>query len=692
MLYQTALKLAHWRADTAGSTSYPEKSKSFLVLFFKKELLAFAYACGIAATQYPRGGRAQSVDYGGLEQIFGEPITTSATGKPQRVSEAPANMVIITADDIRRSGADNIPDILQFVTGIDVRRYSFGDTQVGVRGYDSPLNPRLLVLVDGREVYNNVFGFAAWNAIPVQLGEIRQIEVVKGPNSALFGFNAVSGVINIVTFDPLLDNTNVATVRSGTQGFGQGELVATQHFGTTAGVRVSLGGWTASGYKQPVPTQAGPPRYDSFNIDGRWDLTSWVLLRASGGYTDTHTERPLPIEVSQDFRDHLSYWRIGGAAQTRIGTVDVDVYQNHDLHDPNGQQDNTLLVAKISDLVKLNADNTVRAGFEFRTNTVTSAPVYGGTVSYNNFAVNGMWDWQISSSYELTNALRVDHLDLAQSGMLLPIVGRTAQTFNATTFTQPSFNSGLVIHVSDTDTVRLMASRGLQVPSLVDFGLQLNVAPQVYILGTPAAMPESVWDAELAYNRALTPISATLETSVFFQRNTDLLAPPGATPYGPVGGVIASTAENFGSSDEIGFEVGLRGVTKGGFRWNASYRYASITQDEFASIVQNQATGFANGTPLHAIIAGGGYTIGAWELDAAGRFQSRFTDYAQNAMRAAVPVVVPDYVTFNARLGYRVTNDLTVAGTAEQFNVSRLLESSLQYVDRRFIASATLRY
>ena len=61
--------------------------------------------------------RAQSVDYSGFEQLFGEPVTTSATGKPQRMSEVPANMEIITADDIRRSGADNIPDILQFVAG-----------------------------------------------------------------------------------------------------------------------------------------------------------------------------------------------------------------------------------------------------------------------------------------------------------------------------------------------------------------------------------------------------------------------------------------------------------------------------------------------------------------------------------------------------------------------------------------------
>ncbi len=105
-----------------------------------------------SAVLHPVAARAQAVDYGTLEQMFGEPITSSVTGKPQRASEVPGDLTIITQDDIRRSGATSIPDVLQWVTGVDVRSYSFGDAQVGLRGYDQALNPRLLVLVDGRQV------------------------------------------------------------------------------------------------------------------------------------------------------------------------------------------------------------------------------------------------------------------------------------------------------------------------------------------------------------------------------------------------------------------------------------------------------------------------------------------------------------------------------------------------------------
>ncbi|MGA3404026.1 MAG: TonB-dependent receptor plug domain-containing protein, partial [Acetobacteraceae bacterium] len=77
------------------------------------------------------GAVAQSVDYGALEQLFGEPVTMSVTGKPQRAADAPANIEIITQDDIRRSGATTIPDVLRFVAGVDVREDGLGSADVG---------------------------------------------------------------------------------------------------------------------------------------------------------------------------------------------------------------------------------------------------------------------------------------------------------------------------------------------------------------------------------------------------------------------------------------------------------------------------------------------------------------------------------------------------------------------------------
>ncbi len=98
--------------------------------------LLLAGVSAFAITAIARNASAQSVDYGALEELYGEAVTTSVTGKPQKASEAPANLTIITQDDIRRSGTNNIPDILQFVAGIDIRRYGAADADVAIRGYD----------------------------------------------------------------------------------------------------------------------------------------------------------------------------------------------------------------------------------------------------------------------------------------------------------------------------------------------------------------------------------------------------------------------------------------------------------------------------------------------------------------------------------------------------------------------------
>ena len=229
----------------------------------------------------------QSVDYAGFEQLFDEPVTTSATGKPQRMSEVPANMEIITADDIRRSGADNIPDILQFVAGVDVRRYGFGAASVGIRGYNETSNPRLLVLLNGQQVYLDDFGRTQWDTLPVEMSEIRQIEIVKGPNTALFGFNAVSGVINIITYDPMRESVNSVTASGGTQGYSALSAVGTGQIADVGGVRLSAGGFRAQEYDainvapQDLPYRVSPERND-FNFDARAQAAPGVEVFASG--------------------------------------------------------------------------------------------------------------------------------------------------------------------------------------------------------------------------------------------------------------------------------------------------------------------------------------------------------------------------------------------------------------------------
>ena len=269
---------------------------------------------------------AQSVDYAGFEQLFGEPVTTSATGKPQRISEVPANMEIITADDIRRSGADNIPDILQFVAGISVRRYGFAAADVGIRGYNETSNPRLLVLVNGQQVYLDDLGRTQWYTLPVTLEEIRQIEIVKGPNTALFGFNAVSGVINIITYDPLLESVNTATLRGGTQGYASLSAVGTGRIADVGGLRIAADGFRAQEYAATgvafgdLPFREAPQR-GAFNIDARAQASSNVQVFASAAVVNTRIWEATSSPYYGTDYERTNWSRVGLIADTRYGLL-----------------------------------------------------------------------------------------------------------------------------------------------------------------------------------------------------------------------------------------------------------------------------------------------------------------------------------------------------------------------------------
>jgi outer membrane receptor for ferrienterochelin and colicins len=144
-----------------------------------KNTLLYSAAALIATSA---AANAQSIDYQVMGDMFGEPVTTGATGAPQRSTEVPATMIIITQDDIASAPEYDIPGILRHYSGVDVARFSMGQGEVGIRSAASPYTPRLLVLVNGREVYLDSYGYTAWSTLPVTLEEIQQIEVVKGPS------------------------------------------------------------------------------------------------------------------------------------------------------------------------------------------------------------------------------------------------------------------------------------------------------------------------------------------------------------------------------------------------------------------------------------------------------------------------------------------------------------------------------
>ncbi len=124
---------------------------------------------------------------------------TSVSKNEQKLSRTAAAAFVITQDDIRRSGANNIPDLLRMVPGMDVAQIDANTWAISARGLNGRFSNKLLVLVDGRTVYTPTFGGVFWDVLDVPLEDIDRIEVIRGPGGSLWGANAVNGVINIIT-------------------------------------------------------------------------------------------------------------------------------------------------------------------------------------------------------------------------------------------------------------------------------------------------------------------------------------------------------------------------------------------------------------------------------------------------------------------------------------------------------------
>jgi iron complex outermembrane recepter protein len=124
---------------------------------------------------------------------------TSASKKEQKLSQVAAAIFVITQEDIRSSGALNIPDLLRMVPGLDVAQINANTWAISARGFNLQFANKLLVLIDGRAVYTPLTGGVNWDTQDVPVEDIDRIEVIRGPGGTVWGSNAVNGVIDIIT-------------------------------------------------------------------------------------------------------------------------------------------------------------------------------------------------------------------------------------------------------------------------------------------------------------------------------------------------------------------------------------------------------------------------------------------------------------------------------------------------------------
>lgn len=228
-----------------------------------------------SASSYPQA-EAETEELMGLslEELLQVTVTTVAR-KPQSLSSTPAAIFVVSQDDIRRSGSRTIPDVLRMVPGLQVQQVDASSWAVTSRGSNGIFANKLLVLMDGRTIYSPMFSGVRWDTQDTDLASIDRIEVIRGPGAAMWGSNAVNGVINIITKDT-----------RETQGFqadaAVGDLTSLQttaRFGGAAGdefhYRVYGKYFDRDGYAPEVNGDSYDD-WDMWRIGGRFD---WSVTR-----------------------------------------------------------------------------------------------------------------------------------------------------------------------------------------------------------------------------------------------------------------------------------------------------------------------------------------------------------------------------------------------------------------------------
>ncbi len=645
--------------------------------------------------------RTQAMDYGSLEKLFGEPVTTSATGSPQRSTEVPANMIIVTADEIRRSGARDIPSVLRHVTGIDVLQWTAGDTEVSIRGYNQALSSRTLVLIDGRQVYADFYGFVPWSTLPVELSAIRQIEIVKGPSSALFGFNAVGGVINIVTFNPMYDDVNTVSVRAGTQGLVEGSGVATFKLGSVGALRLSGGLSTANEFNTPIPpSMIGASRTDNtreaVDANAVVKLADNIEFGLDASHTQVRRNEMGPIYTFTNSRYETNSIKAQLTADTHAGLLKFTAYGNWITQRaltgeaPPAVFNSQVTVVQADDVFNIGTHHTMRAALEYRHNSVNTGPTTGGNIFYDVMSASGMWKWEITRALSLTNALRFDHLSLGRSGMV-PVNYPLANSDWHRTIDELSFNSGLVWKVDDRDTLRLLVGRGVELPNLAETGGLLADYPTGSLTGVPSLEATTVTNYELAWDRALPSYAARVRASLFHQHSDKLISFEGDFLLTPGGAFV--TPSNIGNSDADGLELSLDGTISKDWRWSLGYR-AEIVKDQFvpSSVGGANFVDYQHTTPKHTVKAALGWTHGVWEADAYLGYQSKTLGLQQLGPLRTALVPIDQYVSVDARVAYRLTDRATIAISGQNLSQARQHQTSGAGVERQVFGTLSVNF
>jgi outer membrane receptor for ferrienterochelin and colicin len=510
-----------------------------------------------------------------LELMKEEETVSIASRYEQPISQAPANVYVITDEDIRHSGATDIPTILRRIPGLEVMQASGADFNVSVRGNNQLLANKILVMVDGRSIYLDAQGSVFWKLLPVTLPEIKRIEVLKGPASAAYGFNAFDGIINIITKSP--EEMKGTTVQ-----FGGGELgtlsSAAIHADTIGkfGYRLSLG---RDQNQQWRNRDALAFRSNKFNVLTEYALSGNSKVSISGGFADANRFDGNITEISSSSSQpaqkyaHVVYERpnfLLRAFWTGFSDpIDVAVtpliasflrVTDRSGSSPASNFANTYNI-DAQHSIQLGPSNRLLYGINYRHNTFSSNYV-SGFGREDRLGIFVQDEWNITQTLRAVGGLRYDlHTEI--NSTLSP---RFALVYQAVP--DHTFRAGISIAYRPPTLFEThVASQ-----AIVTLPLPSPSPPPTLIQGSAGLSPEQIISYEAGYQGWFFKHRLRLRADLFFNHISDLVTNRDTAAF------TTSFDNDRGQADIYGGEAGIEFLATSWLTGFANYSYQEVGQ------------------------------------------------------------------------------------------------------------------
>jgi len=545
-----------------------------------------------------------------LEDLMSIEVT-SVSKREQKTSQAAAAVFVISREDIYRSGALNIPDLLRMVPGLDVAQIDAGKWAISARGFNGQYSNKLLVLVDGRTVYSPIFAGVFWDSQNVPLDSIERIEVIRGPGAAVWGSNAVNGVINIITLSA--EDTQGGSIAAGAGDTSVGP--ETIHYG---GKARKLGAYrlSAEGFHiNSLPTLAGLDGQDDWRlVHGGFRTDATISAKDSvttegEAYTGNAGEIAYfpvsllpPQNATAALRDRYSGWNLLGrwnrsftpGSQTSLQvyfdrTTRGDSTYNIGLNTFDIDFQHHLLWGARQDIVwglgyRVSSDDVVP------TLRISATPEGRSTQLFSSFVQD-----------EITVRPDLVHLSLSARVEHNDYTGFTFQPSGRLVWTPDSKNSvWAAVSGADRTPARSDTSFRVNFEALPGPG---GMPILVSLFGNPKQRNEHLTAFETGYRTTLTN-GFSLDSTVFYNRYRDLVSiEPGAmrveTTPGPV---HLLEPESFGNSlfgEAHGIETFANWKIASFWTLNPGYTFFSTHLHEFAGSLDGSIPGTQGGSPDH---------------------------------------------------------------------------------------------